>query len=83
MKKLDITLYVAGGQWGQCLEAKEFLGQKGLEFTELNILQNEKARQEMLMISGQHNPPVLKINDYVVPTFDRSRVEEALGNFIN
>ncbi len=46
----------------------------------MDILQDETARQEMLMISGQHNPPVLKVNEYVVPTFDRIRLEEALNN---
>ena len=46
----------------------------------MDILQDEKARQEMLMLSGQHNPPVLKVNDYVVPTFDPVRLEEALRN---
>jgi len=63
-----------------CQEAKEFLGKKGLDFKEVDILRDEKARQEMLMLSGQHNPPVLKVNDYVMPTFDRSRLEEALNN---
>lgn len=66
-----------------CQEAKEFLGKKGLDFKELDILRDEEARREMLMLSGQHNPPVLKVNDYVMPTFDPGRLEEALNNTMN
>ncbi len=66
-----------------CQEAKEFLGKKGLDFKEVDILVDEEARREMLMLSGQHNPPVLKVNDYVMPTFDPGRLEEALNNTMN
>ncbi len=66
-----------------CQEAKEFLGKKGLDFKEVDILRDEEARREMLMLSGQHNPPVLKVNDYVMPTFDPGRLEEALNNTMN
>ncbi len=80
MGQPNITLFSAGKFWGSCKNAKEFLAKKGLKFTELNILEDQDAKREMLMISGQHNPPIIKIDDYILPTFDPLKLEEILNN---
>lgn len=57
---------------------KEFLSQKGVEFTERNIQTDPEARKE-LMKKGIMAVPVVEIDGETIVGFDRDKIEELLG----
>ena len=44
-----------------CKMAKEFFKENGVEYKELNVAVDEKARDEMVQKSGQLGVPVIEI----------------------
>jgi glutaredoxin 3 len=62
MTRPDITLYVTG--WcPYCQRAHTLLTGKGVEFTEINVDEDAKFREEMLARSGQRTVPQIFIGD--------------------
>ena len=61
-----------------CKKTKEFLKQKKIKYTEFDVGENEKARNEMIEKSGQMGVPVLEINDTIIVGFDQGAIEKAL-----
>lgn len=57
---------------------KEFLHQKGVQFTEKDISADEQALNE-LMAMGYSATPVTVIDGEAVVGFNRARLEELLG----
>lgn len=62
-----------------CVALKEFLKEKGVEFEDFDVSQNEKALQEMVEKSGQFGVPVIDIDGEIVIGFDRERIEKLLN----
>ena len=60
-----------------CGKVKEFLSQKGVEFTDRDILQDEEALAELGEL-GYMTTPVTVVDDEVVVGFDRDRLEGLL-----
>jgi glutaredoxin len=59
--------------------AKEFLAQKGVEFTTFDVTKDKAALEEMRQISGGAlRVPVISVCGDVMVGFDRERVELAL-----
>jgi glutaredoxin len=59
--------------------AKEFLSQKGVEYTAYDVTKDKAALEEMRKISGGAlRVPVISICNEVMVGFDRDRVEMAL-----
>ncbi|UCG81779.1 MAG: glutaredoxin family protein [Desulfobacterales bacterium] len=59
--------------------AKEFLSQKGVEFTAYDVTTDKTALEEMRKISGGAlRVPVISVCNEVMVGFDRDRVESAL-----
>jgi glutaredoxin len=59
--------------------AKEFLSQKGVEFTTFDVTKDKAALEEMRKISGGAlRVPVISVCSDVMVGFDRERVELAL-----
>jgi glutaredoxin len=59
--------------------AKEFLSQKGVEYTAYDVTKDKAALEEMRKISGGAlRVPVISICNDVMVGFDRDRVEMAL-----
>ena len=59
--------------------AKEFLSQKGIEYTAFDVTKDKAALEEMRKISGGAlRVPVIAICNEVMVGFDRDRVEMAL-----
>jgi len=63
-----------------CKMAKKFLTEKGVEYEDLNVADDEKAREEMIEKSGQMGVPVLDINGTIIVGFDQPKIEQALGS---
>ncbi len=62
MTQAAVTLYVTG--WcPYCQRAKGLLAQKGVSFTEINIDDDAKFRQEMISRSGRRSVPQIFIGD--------------------
>lgn len=57
---------------------KEFLSQKGVNFTERDVSKDDLAIKELKEM-GIMTTPVTKINGDVVVGFDQAKLEELLG----
>ena len=62
-----------------CTLAKEFFKEKGIEYTEYNVLTDLEKRQEMVDKSGQMGVPVIDIDGEISVGFDEETVSELLG----
>jgi glutaredoxin len=59
--------------------AKEFLSQKGIEFTAYDVTKDKTALEEMRKISGGAlRVPVISVCNEVMVGFDRERIESSL-----
>lgn len=58
---------------------KEFLSQKGVQFTERDVSHDPAASAEMVRVSSQRGVPVTVIDGTVVVGFDRRRIEQLIG----
>ena len=65
-----------------CVTAKDFLKEKGIEFEDLDVSQDETARNEMIEKSGQMGVPVISVGEdehaTIIVGFDRPKLEAAL-----
>ncbi|MHB1419448.1 MAG: glutaredoxin family protein [Bacillota bacterium] len=57
---------------------KEFLSQKGVDFQEYNVADNDSAREEMLAKTGRMAVPTIMVGNEVIIGFDRERLEGML-----
>lgn len=62
-----------------CHLAKEFFDEKGIQYTEYNVLTNLEKRQEMMDKSGQLGVPVIAIDGHIVIGFDQTEISSLLG----
>lgn len=62
-----------------CHKAKEWLKEHKIKFSEKNVGENDKAREEMIEKSGQMGVPVITVGDKVIIGFNQGELEEALG----
>ncbi len=63
-----------------CHLAKDYFNEKGIAYTEYDVLSNLEKRQEMVDKSGQLGVPVIVIGDKVTVGFDQTEVEALLNN---
>lgn len=62
-----------------CKKAKVYLQGKGIEYTDIDVSQNETAQKEMLEKSGTMSVPVIDIGGRVIVGFDKDKIDEALS----
>lgn len=62
-----------------CVTLKKFLKEKGVEFQDVDVSQNEQLLQEMIDRSGQMGVPVLYIDGQIVVGFNRNKIMELLN----
>ncbi|MDP2704349.1 MAG: glutaredoxin family protein [bacterium] len=62
-----------------CKIAKEFFRENNIKYTELNVVEDDEAREEMVEKSGQMGVPVIMVGDQVIIGFDEDKVSEALS----
>ncbi len=62
-----------------CQSAKDFLKVNNIPFEEIDVSQNEKLAQEMILKSGQMGVPVIEIDGKIVIGFNKPLLEEFLG----
>jgi len=61
-----------------CRKAKEFLQEKGIQYSDYNVAEDREKLQEMVQLTGQHGVPVITVGDEVVVGFNQAKIEEAL-----
>lgn len=62
-----------------CIRLKEFLKEKGIEFTNIDISSNPGKTEEMVKKSGQMGVPVLDIEGEIIAGFDKKKISRILG----
>jgi glutaredoxin-like YruB-family protein len=62
-----------------CFTLKEFLKEKGIEFEEIDVSKDEKARDEMIKKSGKLEAPVIDIDGQIVVGFDKEKIVKLLN----
>ena len=62
-----------------CHSEKEFLKEHGIEFQDLDVFSDTKAREEMIQKTGQLGVPVTEIDGKIVIGFDRGKISQLLG----
>lgn len=59
--------------------AKDYFKQKGVQYEEIDVSSDEKAREEMINKSNQMGVPVLDIDGAIIVGFNRSEIDRVLG----
>lgn len=61
-----------------CIKAKEFLRSKKIKYTEINVVGNLKAQQEMIQKSHQMGVPVVDVIGTIIVGFDPEAILKAV-----
>lgn len=61
-----------------CHQVKEYLTQKGIEFSDFNVASDLEARNHMVQKSGQLGVPVIEVDGQIVVGFNRGKLDELL-----
>ena len=76
--KKQVKVYSTPG-CNNCRMTKEFLKSKNIDFEDINIAENEEARNWLIEKTGYIGAPVIQIGDEFVIGFDRKKIESLLG----
>ena len=61
-----------------CKKAQEYFKKNKIKFTDLDVSEDDKARDEMIEKSGQMGVPVIDINGKIIVGFDEDKIKKAL-----
>ena len=61
-----------------CKMTKEFFGKNSVQYQELNVATDEKAREEMINKSHQFGVPVIDVDGQITIGFDKEKISELL-----
>ena len=62
-----------------CQMTKDFLKDKGVDYTEYNVASDLEKRQEMIQKSGQMGVPVIFVGNEMIVGFDQEKLASTLG----
>lgn len=75
---MDIKIYTTP-TCGYCHQAKRFLDERGVHYTEYDVSRDRGAAEEMVNKTGQMGVPVIVVDSEVIVGFDRGRLEQLLA----
>lgn len=78
MNNKNVTIYSTPA-CHYCHIAKDFFDEKGIKYTEHNVLTDQEKRQEMIDKSGQMGVPVIVIGSQIMVGFDQTEISSLLG----
>jgi len=61
-----------------CVTLKQYLKEHDIEFEDIDVASDERARNEMVEKSGQMGVPVVDIDGQIVIGFDREKIKDLL-----
>ncbi|CAK7087264.1 glutaredoxin family protein [Tissierella carlieri] len=73
----NVTVYTSN-TCPYCVSAKDYLKEKGIDYTEKNVQTDKDARKE-LMAMGHMGVPVLVIDGEEVVGFDKEKIDNLLA----
>lgn len=62
-----------------CKMTKDFFTANNVDYTDIDVSQNEEKRNEMVEKSGQMGVPVIDIENKIIIGFDEPKLKELLG----
>ena len=62
-----------------CHALKEFLKERNIEFEEIDVSQDEKARDEIIKKTGRLEAPIIEIDGQIVVGFDKEKISQLLN----
>jgi glutaredoxin 3 len=74
----DLTLY-SRPMCSWCMDAKDYLSERGYQFTEIDVGRDRDAYEEMAELSDQTYVPTLVAGDEVLANFDTDQLEKFLS----
>lgn len=75
---MDVKIYTTP-TCGYCHQAKNFLTELGVSYTEHDVSRDRAAAEEMVRLTGQMGVPVIVVDGQTVIGFDRTRLEQLLA----
>ena len=78
MAQPNVTTYTSS-TCPHCKQAKEFLKQHGIEFTNHDVVEDEEKKNEMVEKSGAMSVPVIDVDGEIITGFDKEKLEKVLG----
>jgi glutaredoxin 3 len=76
--KMDVKIY-STPTCGFCHQAKKFLDDRGVHFTDIDVSRDRQAAEEMVRLTGQMGVPVIVIDGEVIVGFNRPRIEQLIA----
>ena len=61
-----------------CNQVKDYLKEQNVEFSDINVAEDQTKGQEMVQKSGQMGVPVIDIDGTIIVGFDKPKIEAAL-----
>ncbi len=74
----ELTLY-SRAMCSWCIDAKDYLTERGYQFTEIDVGRDREAYDDMLEISDQTYVPTLVAGDEVLANFDSDQLQKFLS----
>jgi len=62
-----------------CFTLMEFLKEHNIEFEEIDVSKDEKAKEELIKKSGKMEAPIVEIDDQIVVGFDKEKICKLLN----
>jgi len=62
-----------------CVTLKSFLEEKGFQYEDINVAEDDKAREEMIQKSDQMGVPVVDIDGQIIIGFDKEKISQILN----
>ncbi len=62
-----------------CKRAKDYLAQKGIAYTDINVAADRDKAKEMIERSGQMGVPVIEIDGKIVVGFNQAQLDSLLS----
>jgi glutaredoxin 3 len=76
---VELKLY--SREWcSWCIDAKEYLSERGYKFTEIDVGEDRSAYEEMKELSEQTYVPTFVAGDKVLANFDTDQLERFLND---
>ena len=75
---MDVKIYTTP-TCGYCHQAKKFLADLGVGYTEHDVSRDRAAAEEMVRLTGQMGVPVIVVDGQTIVGFDRTRLEQLLA----
>ncbi len=62
-----------------CKRAKDYLSQKGIPYTDINVAQDKEKVKEMIQKSGQMGVPVIMVDSEIIVGFNQAQLDKLLS----